>query len=425
MAAAVLFGLFFESAIESLTRYSFGYLIDEAVIPRNASKLVVLLVALGVGAVVLTTLVILADYLWAKLGTLVTSALRRDLFEHVQRLSVDFFARRSSGDVLSVFMADANEIENFLVTAVPYALLGVAGLLFSASLMASIQPLLAVAALVAVTLCLTAPRLLTGRAQGAAFDTRRQEGKLSSTVQETLQSHSLIRVFGLEREAARRFQKENERLVRLAVRSSFLAYIVQRIPSTSFFLVFLGIFAVSSILAFKGLLSIGEVVSFQVLVLGLGSAIENLTWVAPLVLSAGAGLQRLNEVFGEEPSVVSKPGARQLQTFTSDICFDCVSFAYGPGDGARESIHDVSLVVPKGEFLVLAGPSGSGKTSLLHLLLRLYDPTRGQDLGRRNRYQGDRHLLVPLAGRIHVSGRVPVQLQHPGQRADGEARRHR
>ncbi len=381
MALALLFSLLFESAIESGTRFSFQYLIDEAVLPRDTSKLIFLLVVLASAALLLSVLTVLADYLWARLGTLVLSNLRRDLFERVQSLSVDFFARRSSGDVLSCFMADANEIENFLVTVVPYALLGVTGLFFSASLMASIHPLLAAASLLAVILCLTAPRLLAGTARRASLETRRQEGSLSSTIQETLQSHSLIRVFGLEREMTRRFQKDSERLVELAVRSSFLAYIVQRIPAVSFFLVSLAIFGASSVLAFHGRLTIGEVVSFQVLVLGLSAAVSNLTWISPLVLGASAGLERLNEIFRERPTIVSKGGAVRLDQFISSVQFEQVSFTYSSGPTSRESsVRDLSLTINQGDFVVLAGPSGSGKSSLLHLILRLYDPTSGRIL---------------------------------------------
>lgn len=381
MVLALLFSLLFESGIESGTRFSFRYLIDEAVIPRDTSKLVFLLIVLAAAAVLLTFLCIVADYLWARLGTLVLSRLRLDLFEHVQTLSLDFFARRSSGDVLSCFIADANEIENFLVTAVPYGLLGLAGLVFSASLMASIHPTLAVTSLVAVTLCLTAPQLLLSRAKRASYETRRQEGRLSSTLQELLQSNSLIRVFGLEREAARRFRTDSDRLVDLAVRSSFLAYLLQRIPAISFFLVCLGIFGASSVLAFRGRLSIGEVVSFQVLVLGLSSAVSNLTWISPQVIGASAGLQRLNDIFREQPSVRSQGEPIRVNYFTAGIEFEHVSFTYAPGDPVRDgAVQDVSLSVRKGDFVVLVGPSGSGKTTLLHLLLRLYDPAAGRVL---------------------------------------------
>lgn len=380
MVLALLFSLVFESAIESGTRFSFRFLIDEAVIPRDSSKLIVLLAVLAAAGILLTLLCILADYLWARLGTLVLSRLREDLFEHVQTLSLDFYARRSSGDVLSCFMADANEIENFLATVVPYALLGVTGLIFSASLMASIQPVLAFSSLVAVTLCLTAPRLLASRARRASFETRRQEGQLSSTIQESLQSPALIKVFGLEREAAKRFRKDSEMLVSLSVRSSFLAYIVQRIPAVSFFLVCLAIFGVSSILAFKGRLSIGEVVSFQVLVLGLSSAVSNLTWISPLLLGAGAGMQRLNEIFRESPSVRMRRDAPPVNDFTTSIAFDHVSFMYGSGNRAGEGVHDLSLTVNKGDFVVLVGPSGSGKSTLLHLLLRLQEAQSGRIL---------------------------------------------
>jgi len=380
MAFALLISLLFESGIESGTRFSFRFLIDEAVIPRDSSKLLLLLLVLAAAGILLTLLCVLADYLWARLGTLVLSSLREDLFEHVQTLSLDFYARRSSGDVLSCFMADANEIENFLATVVPYALLGVTGLIFSASLMASIHPLLAFSSLVAVTACLTAPQLLAGRARRASFETRRQEGQLSSTIQESLQSPALIKVFGLEREAAKRFRKDSEKLVSLSVRSSFLAYIVQRIPAVSFFLICLAIFGASSILAFKGRLSIGEVVSFQVLVLGLSSAVSNLTWISPLLLGAGAGMQRLNEIFRESPAVRMRRDAPAVNDFATSIVFDHVCFTYGPGNRAGEAVHDVSLTVNKGDFAVLVGPSGSGKSTLLHLLLRLHEPAAGRIL---------------------------------------------
>ena len=380
MCAGLLLSLLFEAGIESGTRFSFRYLIDEAVIPRNMSKLMILLLVLASAAIALTFLCILADYLWAKLGTLVLNNLRKDLFAHVQTLSVDFFARRSSGDVLSCFIADANDIENFLVTVVPYGILGISGLVFSASLMASIHPVLAAAAAGGVIVCLTAPRLLTSKARRASYEARRQEGKLSSIIQESLQAYPLIRVFSLEKESERRFAKESKYLVGLSVKANFLSYIVERIPAISFFLVCLGIIGSSSFLAFHGRLSVGEVVSFQVLVLGLSSAVANLTWISPLVMGASASLDRLNEIFRERPSIGNKEDARPLEQFSRTLRFDHVCFTYPSGDSVESTIEDVSLSINKGDFVLFVGPSGSGKSSLLQLLLRLYDPSSGRIL---------------------------------------------
>jgi ATP-binding cassette subfamily B protein len=379
MSAGLLFSLLFEAGIESGTRFSLRYLIDEAVIPRNFPKLVIILVILGTAAVVFTLLCVLADYLWAKLGARVLNDLRRDLFAHVQTLSADFFARRTSGDVLSCFIADANEIESFLVSVVPYAVLGVTGAILSSSLMATIHPALAAASMMGVTASLALPRLLTDRALRASLEAQRQEGRLSSTIQEGLQSYSLIRVFGLEREVSRRFRQDSSKLMDLSVRAGFLAYLVQRLPAISFFLMCLVIFGASSALAIRGRLSIGEVVSFQVLVLGLSNAIANLTWVTPLVLSASASVERLNEIYRERPAIRDRDNARHLDTFERRITFEQVSFTYVSSSSARDrTLDDVSLSIDKGDFVVFVGPNGSGKTSLFHLLVRLYDPDAGR-----------------------------------------------
>lgn len=379
MSAGLLFSLLFEAGIESGTRFSLRYLIDEAVIPRNFPKLMIILIILGTAAVAFTLMCVLADYLWAKLGARVLNELRKDLFAHVQTLSADFFARRSSGDVLSCFIADANEIESFLVSVVPYAVLGVTGAILSSSLMATIHPALAAASLLGVTASLGLPRLLTDRALRASLEAQRQEGRLSSTIQEGLQSYSLIRIFGLEREVSRRFRQDSTRLMDLSVRAGFLAYIAQRLPAVAFFLVCLVIFGVSSALAIRGRLSVGEVVSFQVLVLGLSNAISNLTWVTPLILSASASVERLNEIYRERPAIRDRENARSLDTFESRISFDGVSFTYVSASSAREhTLDDLSLSIDKGDFAIFVGPNGSGKTSLFHLLVRLYDPDSGR-----------------------------------------------
>ena len=382
MAFALLFSLIFESGLETATRFSFKYLIDEAVTPRNYKRLLELLGLLGSAALSLAAVSIVADYVWAKLGARVLSDLRSDVYMHVQTLSLDFFQRRKSGDLLSVLIADPETIESCLVTVVPYALLGITGIILSASCMASINIGIAAATVVGTAICFLLPRALLGKANRASFAMREQEGRMSSAIQETLQSQYLIKAFGLERELFNRFRKETQSLVDLTVKANFLSYIVERIPAVSFFILCLGIIGGSSVVAFHGGMSIGEVVSFQVLALGLGSAIGNLTWLAPLVVSATAGLERINEVLEERPTLPDNPNAKALKPFAQSLRFDRVGFAYPPSkDDPAELSHpilrDLTLEIPKGQFVVIVGASGSGKTTLLQLILRLYDPTEG------------------------------------------------
>jgi ATP-binding cassette subfamily B protein len=382
MALSLLLSLLFESALESATRFSFQYLIDEAVIPRRPEQLSGLLILLGAAAALLTVLVIVADYLWAKLGAAIVNDLRSDMYRHIQTLSMDFFGRRRSGDVLNCFIGDVNAIELCLVTVIPYGVLGITGILLSGSLLLSIHWGLAIGVLAGIAGCFLLPHLFIGRADRAALEMRRQEGRLSSVVQETLQSQLLIKVFGLEWELARRFFRETRCLVDIQVKASFLSYVVQRIPNLSFFILSLLIFGASAVAAYQGQLSIGEIVAFQLLVLGLSGSIGNLTWLTPLIVDAKAGLRRVEEILAERPRVVEQPGALVLAPFHDRIVYERVSFAYPAHDDERpkQAVVDVSLEISPGDFVVVVGPSGAGKSSLINLLLRLHDPTAGRIL---------------------------------------------
>ena len=385
MAFALLFSLVFESGLETATRGSFKYLIDQAVIPRNYRRLLELLAMLGSAAILLAGVSIVADYVWAKLGARVVSDLRSDVYMHVQTLSLDFFQRRKSGDLLSVLLTDPETIESCLVTVVPYALLGISGIIMSATWMASIHVGMSIATVIGTAICFILPRAILGKANRASFAMREQEGRMSSAIQETLQSQYLIKAFGLERELFNRFRKETQSLLDLTVRANFLSYIVERIPAVSFFILCLGIIGGSSVVAFHGGMSIGDVVSFQVLALGLGSAIGNLTWLAPLVVSATASLERINEVLEEHPALPEKSGAKALKPFSHSILIDHVSFAYPPPKDEETHpshliLRDLTLEINRGQFVVVVGASGSGKSTLLQLLLRLYDPTQGRIL---------------------------------------------
>ena len=383
MALSLLLSLLFESALESATRFSFQYLIDEAVLPRRPDRLVGLLVLLGGAAALLTVLVLVAEYFWARLGAAIVNDLRSDMYRHVQTLSLEFFGRRRSGDVLNCFIADVNAIELCLVTVVPYGVLGLTGILLSGSLLLSIHWGLALGVIAGVAGCFLLPHVIMSRADRAALAMRRQEARLASVLQETLQSQLLIKIFGLERELAARFFRETRSLVDIQVKASFLAFVVQRIPTLSFFILTLAILGASAVAAFQGQLTIGEIVAFQLLVLGLSGSIENLTWLAPLVVEARAGQRRVEEVLRERPQVAEKPGAIALAPLQDRIVYDNVSFAYPAPDEEGQpsrSVVDVSLEIGTGDFVVIVGPSGSGKSSLLNLLVRLYDPSAGRIL---------------------------------------------
>jgi ATP-binding cassette, subfamily B, bacterial len=374
LAIILLIGILSESGFEASLRFSFQFLIDVAIVPKDSAMLVKILVALGCGAIALIVISLLSDVLWAKLSGVVINKIRLELFEHVHSLSMEFFTRKLGGDLLNHFLTDMSAIENTLVNALYSGCLALSSILFSGSLLFSINWQLAIFSGIGVLLCIIAPRTLIDQATATGYIARQQEGKIADIIQESIQGQSVIRVFGLEQYMSRNLSKQLDDLLSKNVRANMLNYISQRIPTLLFIVLNLITLGLVSFMTLEGRLTLGNLVSYQVLFLSLNSAIYNITWVIPNLIEGMVGMRRVEDILMEMPKVVDVEQAINLLPLAQEIRFEKVSFSYAQD---RLGLDNVSFSIRKGAFVAFVGPSGSGKSTVINLLTRFYDPTTG------------------------------------------------
>ena len=377
LAIALVSGQIFESGFDAGMRISFKFIIDEAIVPKDYGRLLLILIWLGIGAIILSLFSIVGDFFWAKFGSLVLNEIRRSLFDRVQTLSMEFFARRSTGDIINCFLSDITTVENSLVIALPSGILGISNIIFSSFLLLSLDWQLATLSCIGLTISLLAPQFLMETATKEGYRLRQKEGYIASILEENLTSQSVIKMFGLENRISKKFGKDLRDLMQVAVRANFLAYLVQRIPTLSFTLLHLFILTIGAVMTFAEWISVGTLVSYQILFIGLSSAVSSLTWVIPYLVAGVAAMQRINHLLAEIPQIIDAPDAVKLISFDREICFDNVTFSYAP---EKRGIKNVSLRIQKGEFAVFVGTSGAGKSTIINLLTRLYDPEFGRIL---------------------------------------------
>src|ERR671917_610144 len=363
------------SAIQAATIWMYKILVDEVLIPREFGLLLwVMLVYLGL--TLAEGFVSFCDeYLSEWVGGRFIVSLRTDLFRHLHGLSLDFFDRRSLGDMISRLSNDVDEIEELMVSEVASIITYLFQLIFFVGALFYLQWRLALVSLLVVPLFLLVARYFSRKIRRATREERRRTGSVSAVAEESLSNAALVQAYNRQENEVSRFRRENEgsfvadmAAVRLDALFTPLVNVIQ-VAGVGVVIV-AGTWELS-----QGRLTIGGLLVFLVYLSQLYGPVRGVSEVLNTFYEATAGAERVIEFLDEEPSVRERKGAISLARARGHVEFDSVSFSY-PGS-EREALTDVSFEVAPGEVLALVGLSGSGKSTVVKLLLRFFDPHAG------------------------------------------------
>jgi ATP-binding cassette, subfamily B, bacterial len=366
----------FEAAFESSIRMSLKFIIDAAIIPQNYRLLVLILLLLGGGAILFVFIGLLGDFWATRFSISVINNIRYSMFSRLQNLSMEFFGRRSAGDIVNCFSADTEKVENSLIYGL-ILILELGSILFSAILMLSLNWQLGLISCIGLTFCTLAPAKIGQKATDQNYQLREKEGKIANVVQENILSQSVVKLFCLQNRTIKNFSKDLHGLKKVYVKAKFSSYLVQRIPTLVFVFVQIAVITIGALMTYRNIITVGTLVSFQVLLVGLNLNILSFTFSLPYLIDGIAAMQRICVLLAEVPQVQDATDAIELPHFSREIRFDNVSFNYS---SQRKGINKLSLTLHKGDFVVFVGQSGSGKSTLVNLLTRLYDPDQGRIL---------------------------------------------
>ncbi|XZN90681.1 MAG: ABC transporter ATP-binding protein [Microcoleus sp.] len=370
--------LIFDAAFDSVFRASLKFIIDAAIVPQNYRLLVLILSLLVVGAILYACIGLLGIFLGARLGILITNNIRYSLFEHLQSLSMEFFGRRSAGDIVNCLIADVQKVENGVITmGLTVVVLELSNFLFSLVFLFLLNWQLALVSLIGLTICTIVPAKIASLATEVGYKLLQKEGQIASVVEENILSQTVVKIFGLENQMTEDFSTDLNDLKQVYVRATFLSYLVQKAPMIGFVMTQLVVLSIGAVMTYRNIISVGTLTSFQVLLVGLNLNILGFTSSIPAFIDGVAGLQRISDILSQTPAIQDAPGAIDLPHFFSEIYFDNVTFSYSQDRGG---VKNLFLKIRQGDFAVFVGQSGAGKSTIVNLLTRFYDPDKGRIL---------------------------------------------
>ncbi|MCU0782816.1 MAG: ABC transporter ATP-binding protein/permease [Verrucomicrobia bacterium] len=300
----------------------------------------------------------------------VINDMRIEVLHKFSTLSLDFFNRSKTGDLLTRINSDTAKLQNCLKSGAAEIVKESVSIIGVIAMLAWLNWHLTVFALVFLPACLVPLAVLGRKARRAAKASVKAEILQSSQLVELISSIRVIKAYSLEGQQVNRYTKLARELVRHGMKG------VQAREMINPLLEVVSMLGVGALILyiFKTQTSIGDFVGFLYGVMALFISVRKLAKVHIMFKQASVGVERLAEIMREEPSVKEPSSPKILTGFRSEIRFDNVSFGYVPD---RLVLQDFNLAIPRGMQVGVAGASGSGKSTLVNLLFRFYDPAQG------------------------------------------------
>ena len=302
--------------------------------------------------------------------------LRQQLFDHLVNLSLTFFTRSKTGDLISRFTNDLHVFQNMLQVGVtgPFRDIPQFFLLLSIMFYRSWQ--LAFVTMILIPVAVFFIQIFGQRNKIAVSKRQISFGGLSSLLVETISGVRVVKAFGMEKYESKRFKAANDDLYKNHMRSVM-------IDSYSYPIIeIIGAAAGATIVAYGGYLIIndqitpGDFTSFVISFFMLNEPVKKLNGFNLKLQEGFAAVRRIFDILDIEDEIVTSPNAKKITGFNQEINLNIKAFHYPDKD--EPAVRDFQLRVQIGEAVALVGSSGSGKTTIANLIPRFYDITRGE-----------------------------------------------
>jgi len=315
------------------------------------------------------------SYLLAYIGERIVLDLRTSLYTHLQELSLDFYAVRRVGDLVSRLSSDVTQMRTMLTSNITTLLSQLLTLIGSIVIVLTLNARLTLFILAMVPVLILVAFVFGSRIR--KISTKIQDQLAASTVvaEEGLQGIRVVKSFGREPYETRRYNT--------AMEKTFHASLTMAVNNSSFaaMMGFLGFTTIAAIMWYggreviAGRLTLAMITGFLIYGISIAASLGGLGGLYGQLSAAVGGVQRVFELLDTRPTIQDAPDAVALPSNSGRITFENVSFSY---ENDVPVIQDVSLDIRAGEILALVGPSGAGKSTIFNLIPRFYDPTGGR-----------------------------------------------
>lgn len=310
------------------------------------------------------------------MGTKIETDMRRDMFNHLQKLSFSFYDNTKVGSIMSRITNDLFDVTEFahhcpeeifiafVKIAAAFVILCTVNVPLTLIIFAVIPPMVAVL------------QIFNQKMKSGFRESRKKVAELNSSVEDSLLGIRVVQSFANEEIENKKFEEGNTGFLR--VKSKVYHYMGGFQSCTRFFdgLMYIVVVVAGALFIIGGRISAPDLVAYLLFVTTLLTSIRRIVEFGEQFQRGMTGIERFAEIVDRAPDITDRPGARALENVRGEIVFDNVSFRYAAEN--RQVLSHINLTVHAGESVALVGPSGGGKTTVCSLIPRFYEIEGGK-----------------------------------------------
>ena len=335
----------------------------------------ILVILLGL-YVVSAAMQLLQGLIMANVSQNVSYRLRKDIAAKINRLPMNYFDRKTNGEVLSRVTNDVDTLGMSLNQSVTQLITSVTTIIGVLIMMLTISPVLTLVAIAILPVSGIIMGFVMKHSQKYFKQQQEYLGHVNGQVEEIYGGHMVVKAFNREQASVEEFDKANEVLYKSAWRSQFFSGMMMPVMMFVGNLGYVAVAVLGAVKAMNGTMSVGDIQAFIQYVKNFTQPISQMAQVSSMVQSATAAAERIFEFLEEEeePQKAENHAPVAIGDVDANVTFDHVKFGYDP---EKIIIHDFSAQVKNGQKIAIVGPTGAGKTTLVKLLMRFYDLNGG------------------------------------------------
>jgi len=357
--------------------YLMGVAIDDYIIPGDRAGLT----RIGLLMVAIYAAMWLSGVAFGRIMAVISQktllVIRRDLFNHMQSLSLNFFDKQTAGDLMSRLTNDIDNVGRMLAQNVVSLISSFTSLVGVLLMMFILNGWLTLAALVVIPVMLGLVGIFMTRVRPAFRDLQKNLGQLNGLMEENLSGQRVVIAYNRQEQLLDEFSIVNVATRDAGIKANITAGLMGPITMILGNINVAVVAGVGAYMAINGMagVTVGLIATFINYTRRFGMPLMQMANLFSSIMAALAGAERIFEVLDTRPEVQDSDGAVSAEGMAGEVIFEQVDFSY---DGAEKVLNDVSLRASPGETIALVGPTGAGKTTIVNVLARFYDIDSGR-----------------------------------------------